>query len=106
MGQFVIVAYGPKAGKEAARVAAVEEHLRVLRSEQLVTEAPASVMRASDGTIVEVFQWRSAGAVEEAHGNPAVQALWAEFAAACDYVPLASLEESQRTFAQFEPVSL
>ncbi len=106
MGRFVIVAYKAKSGKEAALLTAVEKHLRVLRSEQLVTDKPAYVMRASDGTIIEVFEWLSAEAIEKAHNNAAVQALWDEFAAACDYVPLASLEESQRMFAEFEPVSL
>lgn len=62
-------------------------------------------MRARDGTVVEVFEWRSAQAVEAAHTDPAVLALWAEFGAVCDYVPLASLAEAQRMFAEFEPVS-
>ena len=31
---------------------------------------------------------------------------WAEFEAACDHVPLASLAESQNLFAEFEPIAL
>lgn len=34
-----------------------------LQTEQLVTDRPASVMRAADGTIQEVFEWRPAEAV-------------------------------------------
>ena len=30
-------------------------------------------MRAADGTIVEVFEWRSAEAIQQAHNNPAVR---------------------------------
>ncbi len=106
MGRFVIVAYRPKPGKEEALAAAVAKHLRVLRSEQLATERSAYVMRAADGTLVEVFEWLSAEAIEKAHSNAAVQALWAEFAAACDYVPLADLAEAKQLFAEFEAVSL
>jgi len=80
--------------------------LQVLRTEQLVTDKPAHVMRAGDGTIVEVFEWRSAESVQRAHSNPAVQALWAEFGAACDYTPLARLAESQQMFAEFDSVPL
>ena len=106
MGRFVIVAYRPKPGKEEGLATAVEKHLRVLRSENLVTDKAAHVMRAADGTVVEVFEWFSAEAIEKAHASPAVQALWSEFAAVCDYVPLASLPEAQQMFAEFEAVSL
>ena len=106
MGRFVIVAYTPKPGKDQQLLAAVRKHLEVLQTQHLVTEKPAYVMRAGDGTIVEVFEWRSAKAVQEAHGNPAVQALWAEFGAACDYTPLSKLPEAQQMFAEFDAVQL
>jgi hypothetical protein len=105
MGRFVIVAYIPKAGQQAL-LAAVKKHLQVLHVEGLVTDKPGYVMRAADGTIVEVFEWRSAEAIAQAHTNPAVAALWAEFGAACDYTPLARLNEAQQMFAEFEAVSL
>lgn len=106
MGRFVIVAYKPKPGKAEGLTAAVEKHLRVLRSEKLVTEAAANVMRASDGTVIEVFEWLSSEAIARAHTSPAVQALWTEFAEVCEYIPLASLSEAQQMFAEFESVSL
>lgn len=106
MGRFVIVAYTPKADKEQQLLAAVRKHLQVLQTEQLVTEKPAYVMRAGDGTIVEVFEWRSAEAIHQAHSNPAVQALWGEFGAACDYTPVARLAETQKMFAEFDAIQL
>jgi hypothetical protein len=105
MGRIVIVAYKPKPGQEQGLVATVEKHLRVLREENLVTDKPAHVMRASDGTILEVFEWLSSEAIARAHANGAVQALWGEFEEVCDYVPLASLSEAQQMFAEFEAVS-
>ena len=104
MGRFVIVAYTPKVGKEAALLVAVDKHLRVLAAEGLITDRPGYVMRAENGSIVEVFEWRSAEAIAQAHGNPAVQALWQEFGEACDYTPLARLAESQQMFAEFDAV--
>jgi hypothetical protein len=105
MGRCVIVAYTPKPGREQALLAVVKKHLDVLQGEGLVTDKPAYVMRAANGTIVEVFEWRSAEAIEKAHANPAVLALWGEFEAACDYTPLSKLKEAQDTFAEFEAVS-
>ena len=104
MGRFVIVAYKPKPGKDRELAAAVHKHLQVLTDEALVTDRPAYVMRAADGTILEVFEWLSADAIARAHSNTAVQALWREFAEACDYVPLATVPEASQLFAEFESV--
>jgi quinol monooxygenase YgiN len=106
MGRIVIVAYTPKPGMDQALLAAVEKHQAVLRAENFATERPACVMKAADGTIVEVFEWRDAEAIKAAHANPAVQALWAEFMAACDFTPLSRLPEASQVFAEFEPLAL
>ncbi len=105
MGRFVIVAYKPKPQMEAQLHAAVKKHIQVLRAENLVSDKAAYVMRAADGTLVEVFEWRDAAAIEAAHKSPAVLALWGEFGAACDFVPLTSLPEAQQMFAEFDAVA-
>jgi quinol monooxygenase YgiN len=104
MGRFVIAAYSPKAGQQQALLRAVQKHLQILRAEKLVTERPAYVMKSANGTIVEVFEWRSAESIKQAHENPAVQALWAEFGAVCEYTRLAGLPEAQDMFAEFDSV--
>ena len=106
MGRFVIVAYKPKPHKADQLLAAVKKHVAVLRAENLVSDRAAYVMRAADGTMVEVFEWRDAAAIQEAHKSPAVLALWGEFGEACDFVPLTSLPEAQQMFAEFDAVSL
>lgn len=106
MGRFVVAAFKPKPGMREQLTTVVEKHWRVLRAEKLVTDRPRYAMEADDGTILEVFEWRSTDAIEEAHRTPAVQALWAEFEAACDYVPLSSLPESQHPFSEFRPLDL
>ena len=78
MGVFVIAAYRPKKGKERLLRDVLKDHLPILRKERLVTDRPPYLMRAADGTFVEVFEWESAAAIEAAHGNSAVQAMWAD----------------------------
>jgi len=104
--RIVIVAYRPKPGKEAVLLAELRDHVHVLRSEGLATDRPAVHMRAKDGTLVEMFEWASPAAIEQAHGNARVQAMWERFAAFCDYVPLKSLAESGDLFAEFEPLDI
>lgn len=106
MGRIVIAAFQPKPGKQTQLLEVVAKHWRVLQAEGLVTDRPRIVMQAADGTLVEVFEWRSAQAIEQAHQNPAVLALWTEFEAACEYVPLASLAEAQHPFSEFDALAL
>lgn len=106
MGRFVIAAFRPRDGQQDALRTLVSRHRQVLREEQLVTDRPPYAMQAADGTIIEIFEWRSADAIAEAHRNAAVQALWAEFDTHCDYLPLVDLAESRRPFAEFESLDL
>jgi hypothetical protein len=106
MGQMVFVAYRPKPQKDAALLELVRSHHSRLKAQGLVTDRPAYAMRAKDGTIIEVFEWKSSKAVDEAHTNPVVQAMWKEFGEACDYVPLAQLEETKQLFAGFTSIDL
>ena len=66
---------------------AVRDHLAVLRSEGLATDRDPLVMRASDGTLLEIFEWRSRQAMQEAHSNEAVLELWSRFEEACEARP-------------------
>ncbi len=106
MGSLVIVAYRPHPGAEAQLLELVKDHAPILRREGLATDFTPVVMRAADGTLVEIFEWQSAEAIASAHENAAVQVLWERFGAVCGYAPLASLEECKGLFATFKPVTL
>jgi hypothetical protein len=104
MGHISIAAYRPKPGQEAVLEELTREHIPVLRSLGLVTDREPIAGRASDGTIVEVFEWVSAKAIEEAHTNPTVLAMWARYDLACDYVSLSSIPECHNLFPGFTPL--
>jgi len=103
-GVVVIVAYRPKPGKENELVDLVRGRVPTLRKEGLVTDRAPTIMRASDGAIIEVSEWKSREAIDAAHKNPNVLAMWNKFFALCDCVPLKSLAEAEEMFAGFEPV--
>jgi quinol monooxygenase YgiN len=105
-GVMVIVAYRPKPGKAARLLELTKEHAAILRGQGLATERPAYAMRAADGTIIEVFEWRSQAAIDAAHTNPVVLKMWERYAEACDYVPLVQVKECGDLFAGFAPVDL
>lgn len=99
-----IVAYKSKPGKEAELMALSQEHVPYLRSIGLATERPHVVATAGNGAIVEVFEWAEGG-LDRAHSHPGVAELWTRYSAACDFVPLNTLEEAGMMFANFVPVN-
>jgi len=103
-GVCVIVAYRPKPGRGDELLELVRSRVPTLRKEGLVSARAPAIMRARDGTIVEVSEWKSREAIEAAHKNPNVLAMWEKFFALCDCVPLNTLAEAKEMFAGFEPV--
>ena len=103
-GVCVIVAYRPKPGKGDELLEMVRSRVPTLQKEGLVTDRAPTIMRARDSTIVEVSEWKSREAIDAAHRNPNVLAMWEKFFAVCDCVPLNTLAEAQDMFAGFEPV--
>jgi quinol monooxygenase YgiN len=103
-GVIVIVAYRPKPGNEKELLELVRNRVPTLRKENLVTDRAPTIMRSRDGTIIEVSEWKSREAIDAAHKNPNVLAMWNKFFAICDCVPLKTLAEADDLFASFQPI--
>jgi hypothetical protein len=101
--QIAMVGYKPKAGKAEALHKLMREHYAVLKSQGLVTDRLPVMMEAKDGTIIEVFEWRSQAAIDQAHSNPAVLKMWEQYADACDFIPAGQVEEMAQLFSGFKP---
>lgn len=101
MSHLVIACYRPKDGQDGALRELLREHVPTLRREGLATAREPVLLRASDGTYVELFEWVSSDAVQAAHTHPVVLAMWERFGAACDYVTLGDLAEAREPFAHF-----
>ena len=104
-GVIVIVAYRPKPGKEKDLLDLVRSRVPTLRKEGLATDRAPIIMRTRDGTIIEVSEWKSQEAIDAAHKNPNVLAMWNKFFEMCDCVPLKTLAEAEEMFAGFEPIA-
>ncbi len=104
MGQIVIAVYQPKAGKAEALKQLMKTHWHRLKQEGLVTDRQSMMMEAAEGSIVEVFEWLSAEAIQQAHSNPEVLKMWGEYSEVCNYIPLVELTEAKQMFAAFKPL--
>ncbi|MEP6844660.1 MAG: hypothetical protein ABI861_01595 [Panacibacter sp.] len=101
--RIVIAVYKPKEGKSAALQQLTRDHLSILKQQDLVTNRASIMMQAKDGIIIEVFEWKSKAAIEQAHTNPEVLKMWSRYAQVCEYIPIAQLEEANQMFADFTP---
>lgn len=104
MGIIVIAAFRPKQDKNELLMEAVREHLPLLRKEDLITERKGYAMKSEDGSIIEIFEWKSEEAIGRAHKSEAVLKLWKKFEEACEYIPLRELKESDNIFPEFKPL--
>jgi len=103
---IVIASYKPKVGKEEGMKEVLRDHMPILRKENLITDFPAIVLKAKDGSYIEIFEWKSKEAIDKAHHNGNVKALWKRFEEICTYINLSDIEECKNLFAAFEPVKL
>ncbi|MBS1519808.1 MAG: hypothetical protein JST50_02335 [Bacteroidetes bacterium] len=101
--RIVIACYKPKPGKAEGLKELMREHLPTLKNQGLVTDRASIMMEAKDGTIIEVFEWKSQAAIDQAHTNPAVLEMWGKYAEVCDYIPVAQVAEATQLFSGFQP---
>jgi hypothetical protein len=104
--ETVIAAYRPKPGKDLELRKLVKQHRRALDAANLTTSRPSLLLRArSDGTVIEIFEWISAKAADEAHQHPAIRDIWQKFAKIADFIPLSAIEEADKAFSHFEALT-
>lgn len=105
MSRIVIVAYKPKEGKQAELTTLLNNHVPRLKALGLVSERAPIIAQSATGDFVEVFEWASREAIEAAHSHPDVQQMWGEFAAVCEYKPVADVAEASNLFSEFTPIN-
>lgn len=106
MGLIAVSVYRPHDGKFDELLQVVREHYATLKKEGLATDRLPTLMKSSDGCIIEIMEWTSPEAIGSAHSNAAVRKLWDRFQACSKYNEvLSSLSEASKPFASFEPLS-
>ena len=103
MGRIVVVAYKAKPGKLIELKSLMKTHADTLRNEELVTERASIIMQSTDETIIEIFEWKSKQAIEEAHINPVVQEMWGKYFEICEFIPAGEVAEFSEMFSEFTP---
>ncbi len=100
--QLTFVAYRPRPGKLSDLEILVKKHYQLLKSLDLVTSHEPFIGRASDGSLIEVFEWKSQAACFSAHEKKEVSHLWESMGAVADIISMRDLNETAKPFPHFE----
>ena len=102
--ELAIAAYRPKVGgDELLRLLA--EDIATLRRRGYVTDRAAPVVRTEDGDLLLVLEWSSEHAVDDAHGDPEVLAVWERKALLADYVAPTAVAGAETPFARWPVIA-
>ncbi|MCM3629641.1 antibiotic biosynthesis monooxygenase [Paenibacillus glycanilyticus] len=101
-----IALYRPHPGKEQELYAIVREHGPALKREGLITEHPMLQLEAEDGTVIEIFEWKSEEAKKQAHISPDIWPIWERMMAVAEMTGLATLKEAGQPFPDFKRLEL
>lgn len=104
MGIISIAAFRAHAGMDDDLTRVLDDRLPLLRRLGLATERPEVRAQSTSGVIITISEWASQAAIEEAHENLEVLALWSRFEACAHPVRLADLPEASEMFATFATV--
>lgn len=100
-----IVAYKPKPGCEKHLLQLAYEHVPLLREHGFVTDFPASILQAADGTLLEIFEWTEGG-LGRAQFDPRMDQMWFRYAEVSNTIALNSLAEAATMSAAFKLVAV
>ena len=71
-GNVVMALYRPAPGQAEAMLKLVAQHVPTLRELELITDRPVMLLRAGDGTLIEIFEWRTADGSKRAYEHAAI----------------------------------
>jgi hypothetical protein len=103
MGLMGIVAYRAKAGKENKLLSIIRKHAPLLRSLGGISDA-SFLMKSIDGSIIEVFEWKSMAAKKKAMKSELLWKLWGEIEEVSTKVKLSSVPETKEVISNFKSI--
>ncbi|KAA3604362.1 MAG: hypothetical protein DWQ01_22400 [Planctomycetota bacterium] len=100
-----VVVYKPLEDKEAEFLQVLGAHWPLLGKHGLVTRTPRVTLRCPSGRVVEIFEWRSKVAAQEAFSIPAIRKCWERIESLANLESLNRLEIADQPFPFLERLS-
>ena len=99
-----MVTFRPKTGCRPEYMELIKGHYPLLRKNGMVTDRQSIIMKSVNGSVIELFEWISEKAKQDAHQSQDVIQFWDRLLELADVVTLDSLEEALIPYANFESI--
>jgi hypothetical protein len=93
--------YKAHKGKKKELMELMLQHQPLLRKEGLLTEKEGFIGLTQDNSIIEIYEWKSIGSVQQAKKNPRVQELWKKVHKISDSLGMNKITESKKSTPGF-----
>jgi hypothetical protein len=103
--ELAFAAYRPHTGRANELISLFREELATLRRRGHVTERQAPLIRTEDGDLMVVLEWSKAQAVDDAHADPEVLAVWERKTQLAEYIAPDALLGSDVPFARWTVIA-
>ena len=103
--ELALAAYRARPGKDDELLQILGEDIATLRARGHVTDRPAPVVRTGDDELMVGLEWSSEHAVDEAHADPEVMAMWERKGELAEYLPPNALTGAGVPFARWTVVA-
>jgi hypothetical protein len=106
MRRTFIVVYKPYKGRDQELLPAVMASYRDLQKGGYVTTQPPKLMKATNGSIVLIFDWKDENTKNTAQTDPVIQQHWMALSKLCEFEKPMNLTECQQPFSDFESIEI
>jgi len=103
--ELALAAYRPRAVGRDELLELLREDIATLRRRGHVTERPVPVVATENGDVLVVLEWSSERAVDDAHADAEVLAVWERKAQLADYLAPGDLAGANAPFARWTVVA-
>ena len=87
--------YKPVEGKESELRTVIDQHIPKLQELGLITNRDTYLAQSSDGTFIEVFEWKDDEAKRVAHSNEDIRNIWTMMEDLCTFPLMSDLPEAK-----------
>ncbi|MBP9925153.1 MAG: hypothetical protein KBF45_04125 [Cyclobacteriaceae bacterium] len=104
MGRIFLIIYNPHKGKEQELLSIVKSGYVLLIDGGYVTDRPPILMKAKNGNLLLIFEWKDSNSKEMAQADPAIQEQWKRVSKVSEFEKPDSLIEFSDVFPEFEAI--
>jgi hypothetical protein len=104
MHHIALILYSPRKGRKQELIEMLQHNIPVMRKLGLVTDREQILAGTKDGSIIQIFEWKSQDSQEQAMAHPVVQEMWLKAGNISEFQKPAAVAEFNEVFSMFKTI--